>query len=80
MKKGKWRIAYVFDEKGLYSIALQFKRGKETWCTQCEYYVTLAYNENCIPVVMIDDISQLCDLGYEQTYSIRMTQDQVWEG
>lgn len=76
----QWRMVYVYEDMephGLYSVALQY-RTNEYWNTQCEYYVTLANNENYIPVVMLDDISDLIELGYKQTYSTKMRQCEIW--
>lgn len=68
--KRKWRLGFSKDEK---FIQVQFKVDGE-WLTQTQYEVV----DGLISKDILDEISQLIWLDYNNSYSVELENDEIW--
>ena len=70
MKRRKWRLGFSKDEK---FIQVQFKVDGE-WLTQTQYEVV----DGLISKDILDEISKLIWLDYNNSYSVELENDEIW--
>lgn len=70
MKRRKWRLGFSKDE---IFIQVQFKVDGE-WLTQTQYEVV----DGLISKDILDEISELIWLDYNNSYSVELDNDEIW--
>lgn len=74
MKK-KWRLGVHYNKEGYGdTVQIQFLGRDNEWQTQSQYDVI----DGMVSVNALHELTQIRELDYEQTYSVKISDKEVW--